>query len=86
MDLSRYIVWFPVKKEMLAELGNGTVKMFLNTEQQIERNIVLRGAYIEFMRIYTVLSHMEEIKRMRIPAYYLPHHAILKKIDPEEKI
>jgi len=56
------------KKGDVAELGNGAVKMFLNTEQQIERNIVLRGAYIEFMRIYTVLSHMKEIKRMRIPA------------------
>jgi len=35
---------------MLAELGksrNDAIKIFLNTKQRLERNIALRGAYIE---------------------------------------
>jgi len=63
--------------------------MFLNTKQRLGRNEALRGAYVEFMRTYAELSHMEEIRETNTKSNricYLSHHAVVKKSDPEGKI
>jgi len=46
---------------------------------------MMRGAYTEFMRTYVELPLMEENKEMNTKSYYLPHHAVVKKMDPEGK-
>jgi len=80
----------PAKEEMLLNLGesrNGALKMFLNTEQRLGRNEALRGAYVEFMRTYAELSYMEKIRETNTKSNqicYLPHHAMVKKSDPEK--
>jgi len=91
----RYTVRLPAKEDMLSDLvesRNGAMRMFLNIKQRLGRNEALRSAYVEFMGTYAELSHMEEIrnteetntKSNRI--CYLPHHAVVKKSDPERKI
>jgi len=89
----RYTVRLPAKEDMspdFAESRNGAMRMFLNIEQRLGRNEALRGAYIEFMRTYAELRHMEEIKETKDSksnrVYYLPHHAVVKKTDPKDKI
>jgi len=67
----------PAKEEMLPDLDesrNGAMRMFLNTKQQLGRNMALRGAYIEFMRTYAELSHMEEIKETNIKSTHIIYY------------
>jgi len=88
----RYIVRLSAKEEMLPDLSesrNDAMRMFLNTEQRLGRNEVLRGAYVEFVRTYAELSHIEEIRETNTKSdriCYLPHHAVVKKSDLEGKI
>jgi len=70
----------------LDESCNSAMIMFLNMEQRLERNVTLKGAYIEFVRTYAELSHMEEIKETNIKStwiYYLSRYAV-KKTDPRK--
>jgi len=65
------------------ELRNGTMRMFSNTEKRFGRS---ERRYIEFMKTYAELFHMEEIKETNTKStrtYHLSHHAMVKKIDPE---
>jgi len=89
------MVRLPAKEDMLPDLAdsrNGAMRMFLNMEQRLERNEALRDAYVEFMRTYAELSHMEEIRNIEETNIksnricYLPHHAVVKKSDPNGKI
>jgi len=57
----------------LGESYNGAIKMFLNTEQRLRRNVALRDAYIEFMTTYVELSHMEKIKETSPNFIYLSY-------------
>jgi len=91
----RYTVRLPAREDMfpdLAESRNGAMRMFLNMKQRLGRNETLRGAYVDFMGTYAKLSHMEEIRNTEetnIKSHrvcYLPHHAVVKKSNPEGKI
>jgi len=79
-DSGRYIVRLPAKEEMLPDLSesrNGAMRMFLNTEQRLGHNEVLRGAYVEFMRTYAELSHMKEIRETNTKIGYVIYHIML---------
>jgi len=88
----RYIVRLSAKEKMLPDLGeshNGAMRIFLNTKQCLGCNKALRGTYVEFMRTYAELSHMEEIRETNTKSNricYLSHHAVVKKSNPEGKI
>jgi len=59
--------------------------MFLKTKHQLES---VKQRYIDFMKIYLSLEHMEQVpsEREQNEFYYLPHHAVVKIMDPESKI
>jgi hypothetical protein len=88
----RYTMQFPVKEEIPINLDKsryGVMKMFLNMKQRLGYNLDLRSVYIEFIKAYIELSHMEKIMETNINSnrfYYLPHYIIVKRTDPEEKI
>jgi len=57
--------------------------------EHLRCNPILKRVYAEFINVYADLSHMEAIRNKDLNSeylYYLPHHAIIKQSEPEEKI
>lgn len=75
----RYIVKLPIKTESF-ELGNSrqtALRRFMQLEQRFERTPSLKENYVQFMREYLELGHMQEAGPLPHGKqhYYIPHHA-----------
>lgn len=84
----RYIVRLPVRPQ--AELGesrNSAVRRLHQTERRLNSNPALKTSYIQFMREYASLGHME-LAEMNSNAqrYYIPHHAVFKESSSTTKV
>lgn len=80
----RFIVELPFKKdpECLSDNLNNAVKRFHNLEQRFHSQPQIHKQYVDFMREYEQLEHMEEIKpneSVNNCKYYVPHHPVFKE-------
>ncbi|GBO10177.1 hypothetical protein AVEN_247265-1 [Araneus ventricosus] len=81
-EAGRYVASLPFKSP--PELGNTetrALKCFYHLEDKLDRDPILKRQYVEFMRDYLVLNHMELIPDSEVlnpRRYYLPHHGVRK--------
>lgn len=87
----RFVLRLPIKGEV--ESIDTTINMarsrFLNIENKIQRDELLRVEYVNFMNEYIEMGHMEQIKNeIEVPknVRYLPHHAVIKTASITTKV
>ncbi|XP_071564062.1 uncharacterized protein [Temnothorax nylanderi] len=80
----RFCVQLPFKPGI--ELGSSkqiAIKRFYALERRLDRDPSIKKRYIEFMREYEALGHMEPIPDEDLSdtgdEFYLPHHAVLRE-------
>lgn len=80
----RYVVKIPIlpDAELLGDSREIALRRFHWLEKRLDRNPELRVKYVEFMREYEALNHMQmagpEVKEGGV-RYYIPHHCVTKK-------
>lgn len=82
-------------KDGIEELGESYEGSYLaekrlkSLERKLERQSSLKQQYHEFMQEYLDLNHMTEVPTNKIndkPAYYIPHHAVIKEDSETTKL
>ncbi|XP_036325106.1 uncharacterized protein LOC118738288 [Rhagoletis pomonella] len=79
----RYMVRLPIRGDA-SELGDSyynAVRQFHHLERRLTVDKDMRDKYIEFMREYIELGHMEPVDNPgdHSRTYYIPHHAVTEK-------
>ncbi|XP_046145807.1 uncharacterized protein LOC123989173 [Osmia bicornis bicornis] len=90
-ETGRYSVHLPFKLDpslALKPCRSTALKLLLSCERRLASNEAWRDKYSQFMEEYAALDHMEAVPESAVqdPAYYLPHHAVVKRYDPSGKI
>ncbi|XP_055374926.1 uncharacterized protein LOC129607776 [Condylostylus longicornis] len=89
-ESGRFVVSLPITSSdsLLGNSKNIAMRRFLNLEGKLSKNVNLRNEYIQFMREYAELKHMEEVKENEIPDihYFMPHHGIIKPSSSTTKL
>lgn len=77
----RFCVQLPFKPSIELRLSEQTaIRKFYSLERKLSRDQFIKEKYIEFMREYEALGHMEPIDELSDPqSFYLPHHAVLRE-------
>lgn len=78
----RFVVSLPLKSPVtkLGESFKGANKRFLSLETKFAKNPDLKGMYIDFMREYAQLGHMEKVKITNGEiCFYMPHKGVLRE-------
>lgn len=89
-ELGRYSVKLPLKGNV-SSLGDSkqmALKRFNYLEKKLCNNPDLKQDYVNFMREYLILGHMElvgDIQQCLNQEYYLPHHAVIKPSSTSTK-
>ncbi|XP_055522482.1 uncharacterized protein LOC129716673 [Wyeomyia smithii] len=87
-SLGRFIVRLPFLKNP-ATLGNSreiAIRRLLHLEQKLDKNILLKQQYHEFMREYIQLGHMLVATNASSKlAIFLPHHCVVKEASTTTK-
>jgi hypothetical protein len=79
----KFLVKLPLKNDppILKSNRDSAVKFFNNLERNLNNRPTLKSDYVQFMRDYISLGHMEEVPGCELNkpnCTYLPHHAVLK--------
>ncbi|UYV61147.1 hypothetical protein LAZ67_1003576 [Cordylochernes scorpioides] len=88
----RYSVNLPFKSTPnLGDSRSQALRRFFNLENRLQANPSLKSQYINFMREYMELNHMEliplkELKKPSNQCFYLPHHGVLREQSTTTKI
>lgn len=87
----RFIVTLPkkVNPESLGDSRITAIKRFISLENRLKANVNLRKQYVQFMKEYQELGHMEKITESELkkgPIYFLPHHAVVKEASVTTKV
>lgn len=88
----RYIVRLPFneRKNQLGDSKQMAMKRFLTVERRLDREPELKQQYAAFMQEYENLGHMREVRTEDAdnggPAYYLPHHCVIKPTSTTTKL
>ncbi|UYV85166.1 hypothetical protein LAZ67_X004794 [Cordylochernes scorpioides] len=88
----RYSVNLPFKSTPnLGDSRSQALRRFFNLEKRLQANPSLKSQYINFMREYLELNHMEliplkELKKPSNQCFYLPHHGVLREQSTTTKI
>ncbi|XP_074026866.1 uncharacterized protein [Leptinotarsa decemlineata] len=85
-ESGHYVVKLPVKEniDFLGDSQELARKRFYKLEQKLAKNPEMKKQYINFMREYESLGHMEKIPDSELEhkklsqIYYLPHHGVIK--------
>ncbi|XP_038119409.1 uncharacterized protein LOC119769812 [Culex quinquefasciatus] len=90
-ESGRYVVTLPKKTDVIQQLGDtrsSAVKRFLSLERRFAFNPELKAMYAAFIHEYQSLGHMKELEdtQTEVPAYYLPHHAVLRPESTTTKL
>lgn len=90
-ESGRYGVTLPKKNEVIQHLGDtrsSALKRFLSLERRFAYNLELKAMYAEFIHEYQSMGHMKEVEDelAGVPAYYLPHHAVLRPESTTTKL
>lgn len=88
-DCGRYVVKLPFKDPM-PNLGNSyqiAHKRFIQIENRLERNPIIKRQYDEFMAEYSDLGHMQlDHSPDENVGYYIPHHFVQKADSSTTKL
>ncbi|UYV71685.1 hypothetical protein LAZ67_9000041 [Cordylochernes scorpioides] len=87
----RYSVNLPFKSTPNLGDSRSQALRFFNLEKRLQANPSLKSQYINFMREYMELNHMEliplkELKKPSNQCFYLPHHGVLREQSTTTKI
>ncbi|KAK2580695.1 hypothetical protein KPH14_001325, partial [Odynerus spinipes] len=90
----RFVVTLPIKNDQLNKLGqsrNIALRRFLTLDRKLTRQPTLMEQYSQFMKEYEDLGHMKLVSEdeevsVRMPNFYLPHHAIIKESSVTTKL
>ncbi|XP_046145664.1 uncharacterized protein LOC123988949 [Osmia bicornis bicornis] len=87
----RYVVRLPFVREPAASLKpsrTSALKLLFNCERRLASNHALKDKYGKFLEEYLSLQHMKAVPETakEESAYYLPHHAVVKRHDPTAKL
>ncbi|XP_036319652.1 uncharacterized protein LOC118734064 [Rhagoletis pomonella] len=80
----RFTVTIPIK-ENISDIGCSrdiALQRFWSLEKRLSRDSELKKQYVEFMREYEQLGHMEQVSKPATPGemvYYIPHLCVIKK-------
>lgn len=89
LDNGRYMVKLPFKNDII-ELGESKTsaqKRLMSMERRFTNNSELKNEYVNFIREYQELNHMElEQSSHKENGYFLPHHAVLKPSSSTTKL
>ncbi|XP_076398078.1 uncharacterized protein LOC143266413 [Megachile rotundata] len=90
-ESGRYCVRLPFKQDPSSALTSTramALKFLLSCERRLASNSQLAEGYRAFMGEYLDLDHMEPVMDLekKTNAYYLPHHAVVKRHDPSAKL
>ncbi|XP_018368747.1 PREDICTED: uncharacterized protein LOC108764844 [Trachymyrmex cornetzi] len=91
-EQGRFIVRLPTKEKELEKLGESksiATRRFYSLERKFRQQPKLKQEYVEFMKEYLMLGHMQRIKddqEVSDHTYYLPHHAIIKQASITTKL
>jgi hypothetical protein len=86
----RFTVTMPLKEDP-CKLGSSlqtAEKRFFQVEKRLNRQPELKAQYVEFMREYEQLGHMERVKGTKTDdqSYFLPHHPVVKESSSTTKL
>ncbi|KAJ8914084.1 hypothetical protein NQ315_014279 [Exocentrus adspersus] len=90
-DEGRFIVQLPLKysPNLLGDSLSSATKQFLSLEKRFAKDPSFKEQYSEFIREYSNLGHLSEIK-FPIPDaqwyYFLPHHGVVKQESLSTKL
>lgn len=87
----RFIVKLPLKPNWtsLGSSKSSAISRLKQLELRFKRNPALKSGYIEFMREYLELGHMQRVSTelADLPTcYYIPHHAVMKEESTTTKL
>ncbi|XP_037931191.1 uncharacterized protein LOC119666002 [Teleopsis dalmanni] len=86
----RFVVKLPFKEDttVLGESMQMSMNRFFSLERRLLKNSELKKMYVDFMREYEHLGHMEKINQDDImhPHYILPHHCVIKADSTTTKL
>lgn len=86
----RFIVRLPFQHdpEKLGASKDIALQRFYAIERKLIKNADMKQQYINFMREYEQLGHVEEVSLNNIkgPHFFLPHHAVLKPESTTTKL
>ncbi|XP_037930457.1 uncharacterized protein LOC119665245 [Teleopsis dalmanni] len=86
----RFVVKLPFKEDttVLGESMQMSMNRFFSLERWLLKNSELKKMYVDFMREYEHLGHMEKINQDDImhPHYILPHHCVIKADSTTTKL
>ncbi|XP_017467294.1 PREDICTED: uncharacterized protein LOC108359785 [Rhagoletis zephyria] len=80
----RYVVQilFRFNAPALGNSHRGALRQFFHLERKLAGDADLRNRYIQFMREYEQLGHMQHLRETEVnygQCYYIPHHAVTAK-------
>ncbi|XP_037930615.1 uncharacterized protein LOC119665466 [Teleopsis dalmanni] len=86
----RFVVKLPFKEDttVLGESMQMSMNRFFSHERRLLKNSELKKMYVDFMREYEHLGHMEKINQDDImhPHYILPHYCVIKADSTTTKL
>ncbi|XP_062713590.1 uncharacterized protein LOC134290461 [Aedes albopictus] len=90
-EAGRFVVSLPKKPDMIGKLGESrsiAVKRFLGLERRLEANPEVKAMYVDFVHEYLLMGHMVKVEELieDPPAYFLPHHAVIKPDSTTTKL
>ncbi|XP_043258045.1 uncharacterized protein LOC122400588 [Colletes gigas] len=87
-EQGRYMVRLPFndRRSLLGDSKAMALKRFYNLERKLQIQTELKTQYTEFLKEYSKLGHMTEVKDDNNLGYYLPHHAVIKESSSTTKV
>ncbi|XP_063920800.1 uncharacterized protein LOC135135633 [Zophobas morio] len=88
-DLGNFVVDLPFKNKsiMLGHSETMARNRFFTLERKLLKNMELRHQYIQFMREYEQLGHMQLVSDISSEnSYFIPHHAVIKNTTQGNKL
>lgn len=87
----RFVVQLPLRSNSssIGATKDTAIARFKQIEGRFKRNSRLKTGYINFMREYIALGHMERVSSNTTEengCYYIPHHAVMKEDSTTTKL
>ncbi|XP_060518380.1 uncharacterized protein LOC132697105 [Cylas formicarius] len=88
-DDGRFVVTLPLK-DSISKLGDSraiATNRFLNLERKLNKNLILKTQYHEFINEYLKLNHMSlDENQQDSSGFFLPHHGVFKESSTTTKL
>ncbi|XP_037930653.1 uncharacterized protein LOC119665503 [Teleopsis dalmanni] len=85
----RFSVRLPFKQDpsLLGESKHIAINRFLALERRLDKDVILKKQYVQFMNEYAALGHMERDDINQVtPHYVIPHHGVLRPDSSTTKL